>query len=74
MEQTLDLSPTEGVPDVKRPHKRLFAALLIIPALLAASYLGLCIYAGARDTFFPNVFINGTEVSGLTAAEARERL
>ena len=43
-------------------------------AVTAAAYLGLCAYAGALDTFYPNRNINGIAVGGMTAPEAQEVL
>lgn len=40
----------------------------------AAAYLGLCAYAGSRDTFYADTTINGVDVSGLTASAAQEQL
>lgn len=52
-------------------------ALIIAGAaagLLLAAYLGLCAWVGSRDTIFPNVSVAGVDVSGLTAAQAQEKL
>ena len=50
------------------------AILGILVALAAAAYLGLCAFAHYQTVFYPNYSINGLDVSGLTAEEARDLL
>ena len=39
---------------------------------LAAAYLGLCLWAGSRDTILPNVSVAGVDVSNMTQEQARQ--
>ena len=39
---------------------------------LAAAYIGLCVWAGGRDTILPNVSVAGVDVSNLTVEQARQ--
>ena len=48
------------------------AAVIVIAVLLGA-YLALCAYAGG-DKFWPHTSVMGVDVSGLTAAQAEEKL
>ena len=41
---------------------------------LAAAYIGLCVWAGGRDTILPNVSVAGVDVSNLTVEQARQAL
>ena len=63
-----------GGKRLKKSSKKPLAIAGGIVAALAAAYLGLCVYAGSQDTFYPNYRINGVEVGGLTVSEAQEKL
>ena len=63
-----------GGKRLKKSSKKPLAIAGGIAAALAAAYLGLCVYAGSQDTFYPNYRINGVEVGGLTVSEAQEKL
>ena len=58
----------------KRGSKRPWMIAVIIAAVLVAAYLALCAYAGSLDTFYPNRYINGIDVGGLTVSEAQSAL
>ena len=40
--------------------------------VLAAAYLGLCVWAGGRDAILPNVSVAGVDVSNMTVEQARK--
>ena len=63
-----------GGKRVKKGGKMPLAILGILVAVLAAAYVGVCAYANAQDTFYPNSNINFIDVSGLTAEEAQAKL
>ena len=49
--------------------------ILVLLALLAAGYVGLCAYAGMGGRkFYPNTTALGVDISGLTLAQAREKV
>ncbi len=54
--------------------RRALLAAGISLSVMAAAYLGLCIYASHSDAFFPNTIIDGVDVSGLTPAQAAQTL
>lgn len=58
------------------PQKRPLAAIVIgiVAAVLAVAYLGLCVYAGAAQNIFPNVYVAGINVGGMTRSQAEEAL
>ena len=65
--------------NVKKSNKKLSVLWLIIVAFLAVSLLLFCqFYFGdsisSKSTFYPNTFINGVDVSGMTKAEANNVL
>lgn len=39
--------------------------------VLLCAYLGLCAWVGSTDTIFPNVYVLGVNVSGMTASQAQ---
>ena len=45
----------------------------IVVGVLAAAYLGLCAFANG-DKLWPNTSVMGVDLSGLTAAQAEEKL
>ena len=82
MEQQLNEAVLEQQQPQSSGGKRLkkggmgkpLAILGILAALVAAVYLGLCVFAGQQTVFYPNYTINGMHVGGLSAEEARELL
>ena len=71
--ETPELVSTGG-KRVKKGGKMPLVILGILVAVLAAAYVGVCAYANAQDTFYPNSNINFIDVSGLTAEEAQAKL
>ena len=66
----------EGQRVAKQPEKGkkgLVIALVVI-GVLAAAYVGLCAWAGAQNTIFPNTSAAGLDVSGMTVAQAQQAL
>ena len=43
-----------------------------VAGVLAAAYIGTCVWASGRDTILPNVSVAGIDVSGLTVEQARD--
>jgi len=70
MEQALNPPPA---PKAIPPRNRVLTAVLAIflPLLL---YLGLCLAAECRSTFYPNSTVNGAAVGGLSETQARTLL
>ena len=60
---------TQQAPGSGRRRVVLAVALAAV-ALLAAVYLGLCIYVGARGTVLPNVYALGVDLGGMTQDQA----
>ncbi len=62
----------------ERPRPRRGRALLLVPLLvivvLIGGYFGLCAYALSTEKIFPNTTAAGTDLGGLTRAEARAQL
>ncbi len=58
----------------QKKGKRVWIVLLVLAVLLAGAYVGLCAYANSLNTFYPNYYINGIDVSGLTVDQAQEKL
>ena len=54
--------------------KKPLIVVALLLAIFAAAYLGLCVWAGSVDTFYPNRHINGIDVGGLTVSEAQAKL
>ncbi len=57
-----------------RGHKKLKAALAVLLTLVIAVCGGFCVLAATSDTVFPGTTVLGTDVGGLTQAEAEEEL
>ena len=73
VEKTTEKISTGG-KRVKKSNKKPGVVIGIVAAVLAAAYVGVCAYANAQDTFYPNSTINFIDVSGLTAEEAQAKL
>lgn len=76
MEQTnqaVEQKKTGGTR-LKKRKKTPLAAVGITAAIIVAAYLALCAYVGSLDTFYPHYHINGIDMSGLTVAQAQEKL
>lgn len=58
----------------KKKGKWIWITLLALAVLLVGAYAGLCAYANSLNTFYPNYYINGIDMSGLTVAQAQEKL
>jgi len=56
------------------PVKTIVIILMIIVIGVAALFISLGFYVDSLDTFFPNVWAEGIEVSGLTLPEATQKL
>ena len=66
---------TNGGKRLASKGRKGWIALLVILALLAAAYVGLCVYTGmGARKFYPNTTALGVDVSGLTQAQAREKV
>lgn len=76
MEQRTNEAAAQGAGGarLKKGGRKPLVIAGIILAVLLAAYLGLCAYAGSRDTFFPNYTVHGIDVSGLDAAGAADAL
>ncbi|MEG1594682.1 MAG: hypothetical protein RR350_09730, partial [Oscillibacter sp.] len=66
----MEETTTEAIVE-KRSKKPLLVAGILLGAVLAV-YLGFCIAAANTDTFYPNSFFNGVDISGQTPAQASE--
>ena len=66
----------EGAREAKTPNKKKTGLWIAVGAvlLLAAVYLGLCIYVQTADRILPNTRAAGLDVSGMTEAEAADAL
>ena len=54
--------------------KKAIIAVAVLVAVLCAAFLGLGAYASGLDTIFPNVSMEGIDLSGMTEAEAADTL
>ena len=63
-----------GGARLKKSNKKPLVIVEIVAGILLAAYLGLCVYAGSLNTFYPNRNINGIDVGGLTVSEAQAKL
>lgn len=63
-----------GGARLKKSNKKPLVIVGIAAGILLAAYLGLCAYAGALNTFYPNRNINGIDMGGLTVSEAQAKL
>ena len=51
--------------------------LIVVAALLALALIAgaaICIYIGTMDTIYPNVYVAGSNVGGMTQQEAEDAL
>ena len=55
------------------PKKGLIIAGAVVGVLVAA-YLGVCLWAGQSQSIFPHTSVAGVDVSGMTTAQAAEKL
>lgn len=63
-----------GGARLKKGNRKPLAIVGIAAAVLLAAYLGVCAYAGSRNTFYPNYAICGIDVGGLDTAGAAKAL
>lgn len=61
-------------PDTPNNQKRTALIVCGVLAVLAAAYLLLCFWVGRQNTIFPNTWVAGVDVSGMTQTEAVEAL
>jgi len=61
-------------PKKLSPVKTVIIILLIVITGAAALFVSLGLYVDSLDIFFPNVWVEGVEVSGLTQEEATQKL
>lgn len=59
----------EKTGDKKKAKKKPWIVPVVLVAVLAAGYVGLCAF-GARDVMWPHTTVGGVDVSGMTPAEA----
>lgn len=80
MEQRTNEAAAQGAGGarLKKSDKKPLATVGIVAgvllALALAAYVGLCAYAGTRNTFFPNYAIHGIDVGGMDSAGAANAL
>lgn len=76
MEQRTNEAVVQGAGGarLKKGGKKPLVIIGIIAAVLLAAYLGLCAYAGSRNTFFPNFAVHGIDVGGMDTAGAANAL
>ena len=54
--------------------KRVTIVCVVVVALLLAGAAGFGVYVSGSDTIYPKVSVNGTDVGGMTAAQAADAL
>ena len=77
MEQTTNeavVQKNQGGARLKKGGKGPLVVLGVIVGVLVLAYVGLCVYAGSLDTFYPNYHINGIAVGGMTVEQASQAL
>lgn len=77
MEQTTNeavVQKNQGGARLKKGGKGPLVVLGVIVGVLVLAYVGLCAYAGSLDTFYPNYYINGIAVGGMTVEQASQAL
>ena len=70
-EAVVEQQPSGGKRLKKKERKKIRLIPVVLVVLLAAAYVGLCAYAHSQTVFYPNYDINGMDMSGMTADEAR---
>ena len=81
-EKSVQRSPKKQMKNSKTPKqrpknnggKKVIIAVAIVAAVICVALLGLGTYANGLETIFPNVSMDGIDLSGMTEAEAADTL